>query len=88
VDCCDSVGNWYEAVVIDVEEDQVFIHYEGWPNLWDEHISVQSSRLAPLRTHSVAQARRRQPSTGQASTASLGSSEPRRHPTPVSNSNF
>lgn len=88
VDCCDSVGNWYEAVVIDVEEDQVFIHYEGWPNLWDEHISVQSSRLAPLRTHSVAQARRRQPSTGQASTASSGSSEPRRHPTPVSNSNF
>ena len=47
------MGDWYESVVLDVKDNQVLIHYEGWPNVWDEWIDKSSSRLAPYRTHSL-----------------------------------
>ena len=53
IDCKDTMGDWYESVVLDVKDDQVLIHYEGWPNVWDEWIDKSSSRLAPYRTHSL-----------------------------------
>jgi len=55
IDGQDSIQHWYEAVVVDVnhEEDLVYIHFEGWPIMWDEWLPVDSERLAPLRTHSV-----------------------------------
>ena len=52
IDCQDSVKQWYEAVVVDVEEEKIFVHYEGWPTMWDEWIEKNSKRLAPIRTHS------------------------------------
>jgi hypothetical protein len=60
VDCRDSVDKWYEAVVVEVneEESSVFVHYEGWPTMWDEWIGTKSQRLAPLRTHSSPTPRR------------------------------
>lgn len=53
IDCKDTMGDWYESVVLDVKDNQVLIHYEGWPNVWDEWIDKSSSRLAPYRTHSL-----------------------------------
>ena len=46
------MGDWYESTVVDVNEDQVLVHYENWSNVWDEWMSRHSDRLAPLRTHS------------------------------------
>jgi hypothetical protein len=39
--------------VINVEADQVYVHYNGWGRRWDEWIEMNSPRIAPLRTHTV-----------------------------------
>jgi hypothetical protein len=53
VDVKDTVGQWLEAQVIDLraESSLVFIHYNGWPEHWDEWIQVKSPRIQPLRTY-------------------------------------
>jgi hypothetical protein len=53
IDCKDTMGDWYESAVLDIKDGQVLIHYEGWPNVWDEWIDKSSNRLAPYRTHSL-----------------------------------
>lgn len=35
VDAQDSTGKWYEAVVREVTEDTVTVHYIGWASKWD-----------------------------------------------------
>lgn len=36
-----------------MREDQVFIHYNGWGQRWDEWIERDSSRLAVFRSYTV-----------------------------------
>lgn len=38
----ESNGSWYDAVILEVnEEDQeYFIHYEGWSDSWDEWVTI------------------------------------------------
>ena len=50
LDAQDTVHQWLEATVLDVDATQVFIHYNGWPNHWDEWMDCNSPRLAPFRT--------------------------------------
>lgn len=52
LDVKDTVNQWLEATVIDINEEQrqVLIHYNGWPIRWDEWISFDSQRIAPFRT--------------------------------------
>ena len=35
VDAQDSAGKWYEAMVREVEDDSVVVHYFGWASKWD-----------------------------------------------------
>ena len=42
VDALDTVSKWLEATVIAVNESYVFIHYNGWPDKWDEWIHAVS----------------------------------------------
>ena len=58
IDCKDTFNRWYESTVLQVSESgkQIFVHYENFPSVWDEWIDVDSSRLAPLRTHSASAA--------------------------------
>mmetsp|Transcript_34417 Transcript_34417/g.60331 ORF Transcript_34417/g.60331 Transcript_34417/m.60331 type:complete len:446 (-) Transcript_34417:4366-5703(-) len=55
VDVKDTVDQWLEAQVIDLRSENclAFIHYNGWPEHWDEWIQVNSPRIQPLRTHTV-----------------------------------
>jgi hypothetical protein len=58
VDVKDTVQQWLEATVMNVDSDRrmVFVHYNGWPQRWDEWIRWDSPRIAPFRsrtTHSV-----------------------------------
>lgn len=50
LDAQDTVNTWRVARVIAVEPGRVRIHYEGWPDHWDEWIDEHSARLAVLRT--------------------------------------
>jgi hypothetical protein len=51
VDCLDTSNNWLESTIMEVKQDKVFIHYNGWPSRWDEWIPIDSKRLAPVHTH-------------------------------------
>jgi hypothetical protein len=51
VDVKDTIDQWLEAQIIDIREDKVYIHYNGWGNRWDEWIDVNSPRIRPFRYH-------------------------------------
>ena len=36
-----------------MQEDHVFVHYNGWPAYWDEWINISSPRILPLHTHTL-----------------------------------
>lgn len=51
VDVKDTIDQWLEAQVIDVKDDKVYIHYNGWGTRWDEWIDLNSNRIRPFRYH-------------------------------------
>lgn len=51
LDVKDTVNKWLKARIKKNGDDDYYIHYEGWPNRWDEWISKSSPRLALLGTH-------------------------------------
>ncbi len=61
LDVKDTVNQWLEATVMDIrypEEDgdgpsELLIHYNGWPENWDEWIACNSTRLAPFCTRTT-----------------------------------
>lgn len=58
VDVKDTVNQWLEATIMNINLDRctIFVHYNGWPQRWDEWISIDSPRIAPFRSrtsHSV-----------------------------------
>ncbi|CAK55813.1 unnamed protein product (macronuclear) [Paramecium tetraurelia] len=53
IDVKDTIDQWLEAQVQIVEQNRVFVHYNGWGNRWDEWIDTQSPRIATFRTYTV-----------------------------------
>ena len=53
VDVKDTVDQWLEAQVLEVNptNSQVFVHYNGWPNRWDEWIDMNSPRIQHFKTN-------------------------------------
>jgi hypothetical protein len=49
IDVKDTVNQWLEAQVIDVKDDKVYVHYNGWGVRWDEWIDMNSDRIRPFR---------------------------------------
>lgn len=49
VDVKDTIDQWLEAQVIDVKDNKVYIHYNGWGTRWDEWIEMDSDRIMPFR---------------------------------------
>jgi hypothetical protein len=48
VDVMDCHGKWYQAEIREFRDDQVLIHYDGWPDRYDEWIVSDSDRIEPL----------------------------------------
>lgn len=42
-----------EAQVVEVRDQKVYVHYNGWAKRWDEWINMDSSRIALFRTYTV-----------------------------------
>ena len=38
VDVKDTIDQWLEAQIINIADDKIFIHYNGWGSRWDEWI--------------------------------------------------
>eukprot|EP00457_Paulinella_chromatophora_P000063 gb/GEZN01000063.1/.p1 GENE.gb/GEZN01000063.1/~~gb/GEZN01000063.1/.p1 ORF type:complete len:2729 (+),score=457.52 gb/GEZN01000063.1/:65-8188(+) len=56
VDCKDTMQSWLVAEIIEIREkphgeDEIKIHYVGWPSRWDEWIERTSDRVSPLATY-------------------------------------
>lgn len=51
VDVKDTIDQWLEAQVINVRDNQVYVHYNGWGTRWDEWIDMSSDRIMPFRYH-------------------------------------
>eukprot|EP00475_Leptophrys_vorax_P003472 TRINITY_DN12056_c0_g2_i1.p1 TRINITY_DN12056_c0_g2~~TRINITY_DN12056_c0_g2_i1.p1 ORF type:complete len:196 (+),score=37.05 TRINITY_DN12056_c0_g2_i1:100-687(+) len=47
VDVLDSVPLWLQGIVIAKTDTDYHIHYHGWPDRYDEWISIQSHRIVP-----------------------------------------
>lgn len=53
IDAKDREGKWFEAVITELEEDRIHVHYNGWESKWDEWIQRDSLKLAQVRTHTT-----------------------------------
>jgi hypothetical protein len=51
VDVKDTIEQWLEAQVIDIKDNQIYVHYNGWGTRWDEWIDMDSDRIRPFRFH-------------------------------------
>jgi hypothetical protein len=49
VDVKDTIDQWLEAQVIQVRNNQVYVHYNGWGTRWDEWIDFSSPRIAAFK---------------------------------------
>jgi len=49
LDAKDTIDQWLEAQVVQVRNNQVYIHYNGWGTRWDEWIDMNSPRIAPFK---------------------------------------
>ena len=49
VDVKDTIDQWLEAQIINIQNNQVYVHYNGWGNRWDEWIDFSSPRIAPFK---------------------------------------
>jgi RNA binding activity-knot of a chromodomain len=49
VDVKDTIDQWLEAQIINIQNNQAYVHYNGWGNRWDEWIDFSSSRIAPFK---------------------------------------
>ncbi len=55
LDVKDTIDQWLEAVIIDLDPDNktICVHYNGWGPRWDEWIPFNSKRIAPFRTFTI-----------------------------------
>ena len=53
LDAKDTIDQWIEAQVVQVRNNEAYIHYNGWGVRWDEYIDFSSPRLAPFKTYSI-----------------------------------
>lgn len=51
IDVKDTIEQWLEAQVIDVKDNRVYVHYNGWGTRWDEWLDMESDRIRPFRFH-------------------------------------
>jgi hypothetical protein len=55
LDVKDTVSQWLEATVMEIDQDRrrVFVHYNGWPQRWDEWLAFDSPRISPFRSRTI-----------------------------------
>lgn len=53
VDVKDTIDQWLEAEIIDISDNQAYVHYNGWGARWDEWIDFNSPRISWFRTKTV-----------------------------------
>lgn len=57
IDVEDSSERWCIGRVVGIDQNNVLVHFEGWPARWDEWIDVTSERLEPFLSQTRLQAK-------------------------------
>lgn len=65
IDALDTVNQWLEAQVVEIQENRAFIHYNGWPSIWDEWIACQSPRVQLFASKTAWRPRQFRPAPSQ-----------------------
>jgi len=45
IDCLDTVNHWLNAIIINIRDNQIRVHYNGWAAKYDEWIHMNSPRI-------------------------------------------
>ena len=53
LDSLDTRNLWLEAVVINMKDDMILIHYPQWSSKWDVWVHCDGETIAPHRTHTT-----------------------------------
>ena len=53
IDAQDSLDQWVEAQIINMRNDRIQVHYNGWSSTRDEWIDAISPRLSLFRTYTL-----------------------------------
>jgi len=53
VDAKDSLNQWAEAQIINIRNNMVQVHYNGWSSNRDEWIELNTARISLFRTYTV-----------------------------------
>lgn len=59
VDVLDKENVWWQAIIMDITNNFVHVHFHGWSDNMDEQISMQSWKeyICPLHTHTCSRAK-------------------------------
>ena len=41
IDVKDTIDQWLEATILEIKDDQIYVHYNGWAPRWDEWILLE-----------------------------------------------
>ena len=50
VDVKDTIDQWLEGQILQVRDNYVYVHYNGWGTRWDEWIEMNSPRIIPFKS--------------------------------------
>jgi len=50
IDAMDNQGIWYDARIVEIDNEKVRVHFHGWSSKWDIWYSLGVPMLAPSRT--------------------------------------
>lgn len=53
IDVLDKYGVWSSATVVERKKKHVKIQYDGWHSMWNDKLHLNSTRIAPIYTHSA-----------------------------------
>jgi len=45
IDCLDTVNHWLNAIIVNIRDDHIRVHYNGWAAKFDEWIHMNSPRI-------------------------------------------
>ena len=53
VDVKDTIEQWLEAQVMEVQNNKAYVHYNGWGTRWDEWIEFSSPRMRNFKIYTL-----------------------------------
>jgi hypothetical protein len=52
IDAIDSVNKWCLATIVEKDDNNVRVHFDGWSSKWDVNYRLTSYKIAPFRKYS------------------------------------